>query len=67
MIRFWLKYVTISCINSVINALVELYTLIRSMLLCIYWMGEGCTKEYIVEDENGEIIHCFPQLNFKDR
>lgn len=62
----WIAYGSVYAGVSLINALVELYTAFRSILMCIQWMVEGCVNEYTVEDENGEIIHHFPQINFRD-
>ena len=51
---------------SLHNAVVELYTALRSMLIWSYWVATGCTTEYIIETEDGEVIHHFPQLNYGD-
>ena len=48
---------------SFYNALVELFVAIKSIMLAIYWMSTGCTMEFTVEDEDGNIIHHFPQIN----
>jgi hypothetical protein len=51
---------------SLFNALVETYVAIRSIMTCIWWMMNFCTVEYTVEDDDGTIIHRFPQLNNGD-
>jgi hypothetical protein len=48
---------------SLFNALVETYVAIRSIMTCIWWVLNFCTVEYTVEDDDGTIIHRFPQLN----
>ena len=58
-----MTYILMSLYNALV---VELYTAIRSMLTWGYWMATGCTTEHIVEDQDGEIIHHFPQINFKE-
>jgi len=47
---------------SFVNALVELYVAIRSIMTGIWWLMGCCSMEYTVEDEDGTIIHHFPQL-----
>lgn len=49
---------------SFLNALVELYVAIRSIMTAMWWTISGFTEEITVEDENGDIIHHFPQINF---
>lgn len=51
---------------SFFNALLETYVAIRSIGTCVWWMMNFCTMEYTVEDEDGNIIHHFPQLNNGD-
>lgn len=51
-------------IISFYNALIELVTAVQSIGTCIWWMLNGCTVEYTVSDEDGNIIHFFPQLNY---
>jgi hypothetical protein len=66
MIKSILKLTSISITYtgiSFFNALVELYVAIRSIMTAIWWMVNFCTVEYTVEDEDGTIIHHFPQLN----
>lgn len=54
---------TIICI-SFYNALIEGWTALKSMWMCLVWMANLCTYEVEIEDEEGTIIHHFPQLNF---
>ena len=51
---------------SFFNALVETYVAIRSIMTCIWWLMGLCTMEYTVEDDDGTIIHHFPQINHGD-
>lgn len=53
-------------IISLFNALLESYVAIRSIMTCVWWLMNFCTMEYTVEDEDGTIIHYFPQLNSND-
>jgi len=62
----WIVYGSTYTGISFFNSMIELYTAIRSMLTWCYWMATGCTEEFTVEDEDGEIIHHFPQINFKE-
>lgn len=57
-------YILISLHNAI---LVELYTAVRAILTAVYWMGSGFTVEFVIEDEDGNIIHHFPQLNFPNK
>lgn len=46
------------------NAITELCTAIESILIAVYWTITGFTSEFEIEDEDGNIIHRFPQINF---
>jgi len=54
---------TIICI-SFYNAFIEGITAFRSMWMCLLWLANFCTYEVEIADEEGNIIHYFPQLNF---
>ena len=47
---------------SFYNALIEGVTAFRSMWMCMVWMANLCTYEVEISDEEGNIIHHFPQL-----
>lgn len=49
---------------SFYNALIEAYTAVKSMGMFLMWLVNFCTYEVEIADENGDIIHYFPQLNF---
>jgi len=51
---------------SFYNALIEGWTALKSMWMCLVWMANLCTYEVEIEDEEGNIIHHFPQLNHGD-
>lgn len=59
-ITFALTYLVI----SFYNALIEGYTAVKSMGMFVLWVLNFCTYEVEIEDEEGTIIHHFPQLNF---
>ena len=59
IIAYGATYVVI----SFYNALIEGYTALKSMGLCLLWLANFCTYEVEVADEDGTIIHHFPQLN----
>ena len=63
----FIRNITTLCVYigiSFYNALIEGFTALKSMWMCLVWMANLCTYEVEIEDEDGNIIHHFPQLNF---
>lgn len=69
MIRFISRKITFGATYTGIsfyNALIEAYTALKSMGLFLMWLLDFCTYEVEVADEDGNIIHHFPQINHED-
>lgn len=58
----WSTIIGMLVFISLYNAFVELVVAIRSIVTAIHWMITGFTSEWVIEDEDGNIIHWFPQI-----
>ena len=66
----FIRNITTLCVYiciSFYNALIEGFTALKSMWMFVWWLLNFCTYEVEIEDEDGTIIHHFPQLNFNDK
>ncbi len=48
---------------SFYNAFIELWTALQSIGMYFWWISNMCAIELEISDEEGNIIHHFPQLN----